>query len=523
MKIPYLLFIELTIIISPILVNSQIPAQPDFDDNYYYGFEYGAAGIANSLMSIKNGDNLNFDLNNLLNTTMNKIWENRLDGVTGKVASWSKYPGLINIYPGIKYGSAGILETFLKYYAITNDTIWLDRSIEIYDKLAYDAIDNTTIPHWSYQYQYAGDDGIALSDLKFGSTGILKQAITLFQYTGDIYYIEHGMKIVDWLKTISIDQIVGGKTVKIVPWYYISDTNRPVNLGYNWGLSGVVNVLYKFGVISNSNEIKNWALDIADYIASEQQINGAWYQNIGQDYIINDFDEGMAGILFGLEELQRQSKTDIYVSYIKSGIKYLFSNLVMNSSIIGFYRDDTESEISFGFINGLLGILHSLISLHEYLDENQLQIIINAIEWLITVNCFKIKESDDNLIIMISKPNESSEIIDFSLADGLAGLLFVVLELKHSPLYMSIKNVNLDFIVEGLASSFDKFQADNGFWRKQNSIPLQLERVTFDPISYSYPEKNTDDVLLYGIGILFILFIIMIQYRRRIHKKLGIN
>lgn len=100
---------------------------------------------------------------------MESIWDQRSEIHDEMVATCSKGPSYNAdyIYPGVKYGTAGIIPVFLDMYDYIADEIWLDRAKESYDELFRQAIRTEELPKWSYAYSYPKEElGLSPTGIK---------------------------------------------------------------------------------------------------------------------------------------------------------------------------------------------------------------------------------------------------------------------------------------------------------------------------------------------------------------------
>ena len=151
-------------------VQAQVPDLPEYDPEVYYGYENGAAGIASGLLQVIKSDLLDSDANNLLldavMNSMEAVWDHRTEVNDTKYATWSKGPeyDIEYIYPGVKYGAAGIIPVFLDLYDVTDEKVWLDRAVESFFELTKQAVGDVDLPHWPYSYYFPKEElGLSLN------------------------------------------------------------------------------------------------------------------------------------------------------------------------------------------------------------------------------------------------------------------------------------------------------------------------------------------------------------------------
>lgn len=493
---------------------AQIPETPNFDDKTYFGFEYGTAGITFTLLDLIKTNLLINSKNQILNIveeTLNVVWDNRLEYENEPVASWGKFPNSNTIYPGHKYGAAGIIPSFLNMYNETKETIWLDRAEESYWRLDEEAVNSSMTPNWSYSYINPQENGISITDLKYGAAGVIRTALLLFEHSDNNTYLEHGRKIASWLEDVSIDVEVGGKSYSVLPWYSLDSETLPIKTGYNWGLSGIAPTLYKLGTFLNDIQLQNWAVEMLDFLLAIQETDGSWGIEYQWDYYKTNFDEGISGIIYGLKEMDLLRGTNEYDTAIQGGIDFLYNQLVQNSSVIGFYYDDNKDIIYNSLNDGLLGILKSLNFLDEYLDENQRLVVKQGYEWLVTSGSYIIRDGDKKLMYMSPSFDSDNTVIDFSHSSGLTGLLHEIILLDNT---LEL-DVNITDVISSLTNTLLYFKTKDGYWNKQRLLPeLPVEHLT--TLSHSFPSiiSDSDFTPIYIITSVLLLIPIIHKLKR---------
>ncbi len=493
---------------------AQIPPAVSFDEKQYFGFEFGAAGISDTLIELINSNiflDLNSEIFSIVEGSMNSVWAQRIKINNTKIASWSKYPNSNEIYPGVKYGAAGIIQTFLDIYEYTANSTWLSRAEEAYWQMVSEALNASTLPSWSYSYFGPQEIGVPITDIKYGSAGILNTAMSLFDTTNNQSYLDHASLIVKWLETVAVEYKEGNNVWKVLPWYDLDTTQLPIKIGYDWGNIGIATVLYRYSDLVNDNKIKDWSLQILDFIKSVQKDDGSWNVEIGIDNFSTDYDTGVAGVIHGLYEMEQLSGIDNSGS-IKQAIDFLFSKMVLNETIMGFYTDKNENNIRNTFYGGLLGILTVLKEVDKYLREDQSITVDQAYEWLLSTDTFIFRNGDDKLLFFKNNVNQDKKIIDFSLSEGIAGMMSSLLYLLNST-----HSVNLD-INDFILSSYKTikhFRTEDNLWSKMKELPDSFPVEQNTPISHSYV-LSTDMTIDFTTGIYLIPVIALLhKYKRR--------
>ncbi len=454
---------------------AQFPAGKLNDQHEYFGFEYGASGISASILasiSLLNDSDLQSTAITTVDKSLASIWENRLEYEGSKVPAWGKFLGDDLVYPGKKYGTVGILNTFLDYYEFSQNNTWLDYATQGFDALMQQALNASTLPHWPYAYDLPTDpNGIPITDLKYGAGGILDYALRLYSITQNQTYLEISSRIADWLLQTNITKEVNNSQYQLIPWYSINSTYLPVRIGYEWGISGLAPLLYRAGTESDSQELKDFALQMADFIVNAQFANGSWPNEISafpDDKIKHGYDEGVAGILYGLYQMKQLLNTSNYDSAISKGIYYLFTQFISNSTHVGFYATSKHERIMNDWNEGLVGILWVLLQLDQFLSEDQRSKVVEGLDWLI-IKQTVVVQSEGKELLLFKHPLLNESTFDFSWGHGLAGLAYLLATLPQE----YAKKVAFDYpgALEGIIRALGYFQGENGLWPKQRTLP----------------------------------------------------
>jgi len=522
---------------------SDIPELPNFDNKIYFGYDYGATGIIDALTKIINiYPNLSPTIGILINDSLNKVWESRVSVNSTKYSVWFKNTSSSGtaIYPGKKYGVVGILETFLNYHQIENNQNWLSKVEEAYWYLNSIAIQYQTLPHWPYTINPEPQtNGISITDIKFGSAGVLQLSSKLFNITNNQMYITQGNKIVSWLESISHSVSIDGLTTKLIPWYQQgnNDSGEEFFTGYGTGISGIASSLYEFGKLTNNISITNWAVDMIRLLIKIQEEDGSWFEN----YDLNDtnsdgiitkneiypsyqtkltgYDNGISGILKSIAQINRDLDINSFNTSILNGIQYLFSQRVANSTHRGFFVANDNKKMLNSFDSGTLGIIDTLFELKTYLNQEQYNKIINSYVWLLTEQSLIFSPSTTDYFLMQQTPN-NLDYFDLSIAEGLAGVL---LSLSKQNIRVQLSEfVPIDEIIISTLNSLMLFRNSNLLWQRQIVIQNLND---FYRYSGSYlPEELTDNIIGNPISpliwsVLIILLIIPLYVLKKKVRK----
>lgn len=468
MRISATVLLVLFLILNP--VSGQMPAPNIEDTAKYYGYDYGCAGIATAMLEALPFLNLS-ERNQTMEAVelcLERLWNAR-STYNGQVyAAWSKSTENEIIYPGHKYGAAGIIDAFLNYYTATGNTTWLERSLQSYNSLMDQAINKTTLPHWGYAYDLPSDPyAIPITDLKYGAAGVLQLNLRLFQVTGNQTLLLEGEKIIEWLKMTTHLREIDGVNYNVFGWYLLENSKPPIVNAFEYGLSGLAPLLYQYGVEMGSPTVMNLAREQALYLTAIQNENGSWPYSDLDDAIIAGYDQGMAGILHGLFAMKNIQGTNEYDSTIRKGIDYLMDVMVENSTHFGWLSSKTDPIFYNNLAHGLSGILLVLAELDEFLTPNEKDVIIRAIEHLVNSQTLVFQNNGENALLL-QNPWLPEGIFDFSYADGLAGFLHFLSSINQT--YSSRTPLDISASIRYATSTLRAFQGNDGLWNKQRDL-----------------------------------------------------
>jgi hypothetical protein len=497
--------------------NSQIPISPDFDEKIYFGHQLGTSGIINTILELHNANlpSINLDFIPLIEFTLEQIWNDRLTLNGTKYASWPKMiDGYSIIYPGQKYGPAGIFLSFINLYNTNKEIVWLRRAEEGYWLLASQAINSTTQPRWPYSYTLPNaTNGISTSDLKYGTAGILYFNMILYEITENSSYLDHGRLLINSLKEMITIKVIDGQSYSVIPWYY---PGRDVTImtGYNWGITGIAPLLYKYANILNDDSLKKWSLELTDFIHAIQEGDGSWKSEYLGKETISGFDQGVSGILFGLNEMQQLTGLNKYSNSIKKGISWLFSQYINNQTHKGFFHNNYQDNVYTSLHRGSIGVLRVLTNMNDYLTETQYSKIIDTYKWLITNGSIIIKENNKEMLLLLYNPI-NYEFVDFSLGEGLAGLLSELLRLKQIEGLENDLNIDINQFLKLTVDSLLYFQNDLGYWKRQILIDQNWEFFRYKITSH---EDLSSNLFFWSFFPLIILFIFKLIRKGKISR-----
>ncbi|MFV2014084.1 MAG: hypothetical protein ACC656_01525, partial [Candidatus Heimdallarchaeota archaeon] len=367
-KAPLIVVIILLNPISSVIIptNSQAPALPDEDSNTYLGYYWGAAGIASGLMKLSVSNILDnsqkLELNRLALAAIDTVWDYRYQLENGtKIAAWSKYEDG-DIYPGLKYGVAGISNVFIEAYAYSNDQKYLDWAIESIDELFLEISNNSVFANWPYSYSdYRDTFGIPITDKSFGSLGILESTLKLYKVTGNQNYLGKALETYQWLESISKIYNSNNLSVNLLPWYIIDDNSGPLYSSLYSGNAAAIPLFIELGELSNNQTIIQWGYDIANLYIQIQKDDGSWPVIINKPESISrtTVELGAAGIIQSLNILIQKQFPNI-TDTVENGIKWIVSQINRTNGQFFIPIEPNRQSGRNSVFSGLTGILQSI-------------------------------------------------------------------------------------------------------------------------------------------------------------------
>ncbi|MHA2274664.1 MAG: lanthionine synthetase LanC family protein [Candidatus Kariarchaeaceae archaeon] len=458
---------------SSVPLSAQAPALPDEDSSIYYGYYWGAAGIATGLLKLaKSGlfeDSLAVEVESVATNALDIVWLNRYEFENGtKIPAWTKYVDG-DIYPGLKYGATGIVKMYLEAYDLTDNTVYLTRAIESIDELFLEETVNSTYPNWPYAYVgVRNTDGIPLTDLSFGSLGVLETTLKLYKITNDVSYINKSVEVFKWLDNVSRVYISNSKPVKLLPWYSYEESYGSLYSSYYSGNAAAIPLFLELGRITNDQTIIDWANNILGVFLETQNSDGSWpiILNKQESLSRTTLELGSAGILYSFAQLNNDEHTGNLTQSMEKGADWLVSLINRTNGQFFIPLDPIMSNGKFGILNGLTGILKSIrltnLTKFNLVLEEGYNHLINNILYINTV---------DGVEIAGMFPSSFHETYtDLSYMDGLMGLALELFDLLSSN-FNFINEETIQNMLLLILQTYLKFQNSDGVWQKQITLP----------------------------------------------------
>lgn len=514
--IPFLLTI-LLFIPNP-SVEAQVPNLPAEDDNVYHGTYWGAAGIAEGLLEIANNsildEELNSEVEQLALDALDKVWDQRYVLENGdQIPSWTKYKDG-DIYPGQKYGAAGISINYMNAYQFTGDEKYLDRAKLALEELLLQASYESEYPNWPYAYNDIRNPfGIPISDVSFGSLGILEALLSLYEITGESQYLDKSLDIYNWLELISVPFESKSFSTKLLPWYTLGEDKGPLYTSLLSGNGAAIELFIKLGNLAEREDISDWGVEIANAYVELQHPDGNWtiiFDEQGPNsFARTTLESGSAGILLALIGVSDTMNDSKYDNAIEKGIDYLESAINQTDNLFFVPISKGQSTGKYSLHNGLTGILKAtrMSNMDQYDDilENGYSHLINRVLY---------EGKIEGTQVTGYYPSTYKEpYTDLSLSDGLMGVVLELLDLYNSD-HNFLNSSEIKQILTSISNTYIIFSNADGLWPKQVTIkPLYTTDIDSDSVIPSNTKKSQSFLILD-----FVAFLIIISYRI-VHRK----
>ncbi len=495
----YILFVCLTLVLIPHSASAQMPVLPIFDPEVYYGLELGTSGIASALLKVVDNDIFSSDANkvilNAVNRALDAVWDSRAVFNGSQYAAWSKGPSSPSdfVYPGVKYGAAGIAPVFIEMYESTADEIWLERAIASFDALIAQSVDELK---WPYAYGLPSEDGgLALTGIKYGNAGMALMAMNLYVTTANTSYLDYAGEMLDYLLTIEREVSVGSDDYSLIPWYSIGGSGvNPVFTGYHTGITGIAEVMLEYALLAEDSSWEDYARQIVNFLIDFQNSDGSWYYEFDKEVVIlNNLDEGVAGIILGLHKMNKVFEDEIIDNSIKDGISWLFDNYISNDTHNGFHSGDGAGSMYNGLYTGNLGIIDVLIQLESYLTNSQLELLQSGLNWLLGDSCIMVENDEGYELMYLLQEVGNDEFVDLSLSTGSSGLIETLTRYVGMVLPVNL-NYNISNNLLDLVSGVMYFQNAQGHWNRQVEMPdCDLVSIPTVVTTFTALEGNTEE------------------------------
>ncbi len=432
-----------------IIVLAQAPDIAEEDHDIYNGFEYGVAGIVDSLLDYYIIDQ---SIEPTITLALNALWNARYNNGTDQIAVWLKTDGS-DIYPGIKYGNAGIIKTFIKAYNILDEVKYLKYAVEAGYTL-YSHSPNSSYPSWPYAYldPALNKGGIRITDMRYGNIGIISAFLDIYEASNDSIFLDMAINSTRYLVLTANNYTINGNTFGVLSWYVDNAAIIEVT-SLLQGNAGLFKILPRLYTHTNNSFWMDWNGFIADWFVQNQNNDGSWYYNINEGNItVNSYGLGMAGILYELSEMAE------YKTTVNNGLRWLNNQFISNAThtILPEYEDERMGWTS--LYRGIAGAIQTFIRLSENGFDIDEGIFDNSLNWLINGATTDFKFNGVEYIAIVPRSNYDG-YIDLSYGDGISGILSVLLQLDRTE--------RIDLVINNIVNLLVASQDSNGMWAKQ--------------------------------------------------------
>ncbi len=464
----FLALCSLSLVILLSSANAQIPTSSPVDFNIYYGKGWGVSGIAESLIDASLAFNFTQEtLNSTLTKSIEYITSNRYSFNGVHYFAWEKGPKQeTGIYPGIKYGAAGIIDLYVSAYQYFDEPKYLEYAINSFNQLMLSS--QGSLPHWGYNFPSPNNaSGISLTGYEFGAAGMINAALSLYQTTLNASFLETAFRIADWIYSVS--HFPTSDTMA-VPWYSHVPGFQSVEIfEFDRGMAGIASVLTDLAIASGNKTIETMAKNIANYLVNSQNEDGSWFQQNDTDVTPLTFSTGTAGIIYSLTKINEAYPSTNYEESITKGVSFLLSHLSNNKFV-----DDNGQSLSSSFSEGALGVLYSLFKAQKFLTSQQ-QTILNDLLNQYANSFFLILQNNGQQYLFLKIDEKTVSRVDLSLRNGLAGFLHFSTELKNN--LKNFGDYQVDNLVKWSINSLNMVQNLNGSWNRQVSPPSGFSTI----------------------------------------------
>ena len=403
---------------------------------FYFGYGYGAAGIGDFFL-------------NLYNQTSNKTYLTMAiqaydyiysHGITNGTLynTFFKEPGYIFwtksetdpiVYPGFKYGNAGISNFFLNLYLTTQNDTYLNSAEQSLSIFPITAINAQTVDtsqkgiYWGYSFY----DPTPIADIMYGNVGIASAFLNIYKVTHNVSYLNIATNSLVWV--LSQSAITDNTTNGQRYFRYSPDPIYPYTYtGYLGGASGIGSIFLDYYAITKNDDYLLFATQIGNWLSANEK-NGLWPTG-GPDLITDDsynagqftgYAAGSSGIGMFLLHLYNTTKNTKYLSDVKQIVTMFNQQTNSQSTGLGIPvkvqtkgQNSYQSDLKMGLAgDGLFyGLLYNFFGLNESLDFIQ-----KSVEYLNSQ-----KTSSGMVPGDLGLNNQSTTYYDLSYLEGLTGV-----------------------------------------------------------------------------------------------------
>lgn len=483
-KTPLLsILIILTFIIPLHPVSGQAPPLPAEDDSIYPGYFWGAAGVVDGLLGMIDLDVFTDEeiskAISIIERAIDGIWNQRYQTESGdQLPTWQKVE-TGDIYPGKKYGAAGIIDTLVHAYSVLGNSTYLTMAnASSYELMAESS--HFTLPHWPYAYIFTrGASGISITDWNFGSIGIIDSVLDVYELTNDSTLLNFATEAASWVYNSSNPMTVGTENGRIIPWYASDEVLNNMYTTYGRGNAGAIPVLHRLSSLSNNATWSIWANFITSWLINNQHDDGKWTQipSEASAPVALDQNGGVSGTILGLLQTLNYTSSPVIQSSIDNGIAWLKNTFISNDTVQIYPTFSETKKADHSLYSGMVGVLQTL-RLSGLTDQD----LVSGYEWIIDDALYLYSDNTKELLALYPTTDQE-DYTDLSYTNGLTGVMHELAMASVSGLI----DVDQDMFSKFLRT-IDHYQLESGLWHRQidipfigqiwASIPLQLKIIS---------------------------------------------
>ncbi|MHA2224932.1 MAG: lanthionine synthetase LanC family protein [Candidatus Hodarchaeales archaeon] len=396
----------------------------------YYGYNWGTAGIADTLLKFYSSFNIQSFLS-YTEKSANYLLE-EAQNFTGGGLFWYTAEGLKTQYSGIKYGNAGIASFFLHLYEETSNETYLqalENAIKPFEIKAMEA-NMSELTHWGFTFS----PGEAVSDIIYGTAGIAGVLLEAGLSLNRTSWINLASNSGKWLENISVME--PDTDTMAIPWSVPSFSDNDFYTGYSAGNAGVGSFFIKLyrGTgemrwLDNAKKVGNWLIS--------NKTDGTWINggvsyttdDLNENATITGIDSGAAGIGQFFLELFAETQDVKYAHAVFDAASWLISHANSSEEGVKWPKttsgiDDNDSYFT-GYSFGAAGIGSFFGQAYEVFGCSQFKTaMLGAARWLNSTrterNRFPVATGNTRYIF--NDPYQNQYGHHLSYYDGAAGI-----------------------------------------------------------------------------------------------------
>ncbi|MFW9854853.1 MAG: lanthionine synthetase LanC family protein [Candidatus Thorarchaeota archaeon] len=360
-------------------------------NNFYYGYWWGTAGVADTLITLFDATQ-NQTYLNYAEKAGNYLMQNAQDHPDGGIY-WYGAEDYNTTYIGMKYGNAGIALFFLDLLKSTNNQTYyepLENSLLTLEAVAHNSSENDTF--WSYTL--GGSEGV--TDITYGVAGIANVFLEAGVSLNNTHWIDIAISSGEWLTKLASKIHTDGQQEWSIPWSDFAPFNTSFFTGYGGGNAGIGSFLLSLYSSTNDSQWLDAAIFIGNWLLSKRT-NGTWL-NGGPTYIteldpnstrhhtIAGIDSGVAGIGQFLLDLYLNTANMRYAEGVFDAASWLIGHANKSDQGLKWAKTTAEPDSNAyftGYSSGAAGIGSFFAEIYSAFGcEKFKTAMLGAAEWL---------------------------------------------------------------------------------------------------------------------------------------------